>query len=146
MHEHFAWLQKSRKSSRAVTKIRGPRLLWAWAAATFIENKSKIEPKVLPCCTIPLLLIAYTWKRKMLATALRAVARTEQRGHVTFCPHARHFITLHQFTLRYVTLPLASNAYFVDFRVAFRISNFCFTNQLRNWWTAQTAPGLVPMF
>ena len=36
-----------------------PLLLWAWTPATLIEGKRKIEPKQLPSCTIPLLLITY---------------------------------------------------------------------------------------
>ena len=33
-----------------------PQLPWAWASATLIGNKRKIEPKELPSCKIPLLL------------------------------------------------------------------------------------------
>ena len=47
-----------------------PRLLWVWGPATFIENKRKMEPEELPKCTIPLLLIMYTWQLEVLATAL----------------------------------------------------------------------------
>ena len=36
-----------------------PLLLWAWTPATLIEGKRKREPKQLPSCTIPLLLITY---------------------------------------------------------------------------------------
>ena len=52
---------------RTVTKSRGPgdvlRLQWAWAPATFIGTKGKIELKELPFCTIPLLYCMYpaTW-------------------------------------------------------------------------------------
>ena len=43
-----------------------------------------------------------------------------------------YYTALNYVALPYVTLLLASNAYFVGFRVAFRISDFCFTKQLRN--------------
>jgi len=41
-------------------------------SSTFIRNRRKMEPKVLPTCscTIPLLLIAYTWQLEILVTAL----------------------------------------------------------------------------
>ena len=62
----------------------------------------------------------------------RAVARTEQRGHVVPSFVTFYYTALNYVALPYVTLLLTSNAYFVGFRVAFRISNFCFTKQLRN--------------
>ena len=48
---------------RAVTKSQGLGMFpsyyeYAGAPATFIGNKRKTEPKELPFCTIPLLLIA----------------------------------------------------------------------------------------
>ena len=59
---------------RAVTKILGLGTFLGYyeheTPATFIGNKRKIEPKVLPCCAIPLLLNGYTQQLEILATAL----------------------------------------------------------------------------
>ena len=46
------------------------------SSATLIGNKRKTEPKEVPCCTIPLLLFAYTRQLEVLATAL-----TERLGY-----------------------------------------------------------------
>ena len=50
--------------------LRARGLLWAWAPATFVRKQRIIEPKELPSCTSPLLLIAYTRQLEILATAL----------------------------------------------------------------------------
>ena len=60
---------------RAVTKSRGLGMFpsyyeYAGAPATFIGNKRKTEPKELPFCTIPLLLIAYSPQLEILLTVL----------------------------------------------------------------------------
>ena len=41
----------------------GPRLL-------LLENRRKIEPKEIPCCLIPRLLIVFTWQLEILVTTL----------------------------------------------------------------------------
>ena len=63
-----------RKVSRAVIKSRmpaispgyyecGPRLL-------LLENRRKIEPKEIPCCLIPRLLVVFTRQLEILVTTL----------------------------------------------------------------------------
>ena len=47
------------------------------AYSTFIRNRRKMEPKELPRCTIPLLLIAHThWQLEILVTALVIYLKT----------------------------------------------------------------------
>ena len=60
--------------NRAVTKRRGPgispsyyeRLPWLLSK----ENKRKIEPKEIPSCLIPRLLVVFTWQLEILVTTL----------------------------------------------------------------------------
>ena len=61
-------------SSRVVIKEPGardfPRLLQVWPPATFIENRRKIEPKEIPSCLIPRLLVVFTQQLEILKTTL----------------------------------------------------------------------------
>ena len=47
-----------------------PRLPWTWPPATFKENRRKIEPKEIPSCLIPHLLVIFTEQHEMFVTTL----------------------------------------------------------------------------
>ena len=50
-----------------------PWLLWAWPRLLSLENNRKIEPKEIPSCLIPCLLVGFTWQLEILVTTLHMV-------------------------------------------------------------------------
>ena len=67
-YEFYEWL------IRAVMKSRGPGISPGYYECgpwlLLLENRRKIEPKEIPCCLIPRLLVVFTWQLEILVTSL----------------------------------------------------------------------------
>ena len=56
-----------------VKQMDFPRLLRTWPQLLSWENRRKIEPKEIPSCLIPRLLVVFTWQLEIVVTALHTV-------------------------------------------------------------------------
>ena len=67
-------LPKFLELCRAVIKSRGPGISPGYYECgprlLLLENRRKIEPKEIPCCLIPLLLVVFTRQLEILVTTL----------------------------------------------------------------------------